>query len=241
MYKTVRQAYVDILTELVKEESPTLYLEDFLYYYNKAINEYLKLRYELFEMTQQLTDDLRFWKKKYETASLVIPIDEIGAQTGFDYRHLLNCIITFKLKRPVRGCTTDSNGMVVKRAQRLSSNIKAGIVDNVYLEPSIRRPYFDIINNTIEIYIGNINTNSIEISNIQIEYLTNPKEVNLTEEEVESEIDTSEVLEFTNDVGDEINKIALKLILERGSNPRLQSNVAVNQSVNDISVKGGGK
>jgi hypothetical protein len=29
-------------------------------------------------------------------------------------------------------------------------------------------------------------------------------------------------------------KVALKLILERGSNPRLQSNMAVNQSISDI-------
>jgi hypothetical protein len=27
---TARQAYIDILTELVKEEAPTLYLEDYL-------------------------------------------------------------------------------------------------------------------------------------------------------------------------------------------------------------------
>jgi hypothetical protein len=32
----------------------------------------------------------------------------------------------------------------------------------------------------------------------------------------------------------------LKLILERGSNPRLQSNMAVNQSISDVSgLKGG--
>jgi hypothetical protein len=37
------------LTELVKEEAPTLYLEDYLYYFNKAISEYMKTRYEVFE------------------------------------------------------------------------------------------------------------------------------------------------------------------------------------------------
>jgi hypothetical protein len=41
--------------------------------------------------------------------------------------------------------------------------------------------------------------------------------------------------------GEEIIKVALKLILERGSNPRLQSNMAVNQSISDVStgLKGG--
>jgi hypothetical protein len=38
----------------------------------------------------------------------------------------------------------------------------------------------------------------------------------------------------SKEVGEEIIKVALKLILERGSNPRLQSNMAVNQSISDI-------
>jgi hypothetical protein len=55
----------------------------------------------------------------------------------------------------------------------------------------------------------------------------------------ESDADTSQVLEFSKEV-EEIIKVALKLILERGSNPRLQSNMAVNQS-SDVStgLKGG--
>jgi hypothetical protein len=47
---------------------------------------------------------------------------------------------------------------------------------------------------------------------------------------------TSQVLEFSKEVGEEIIKVALKLILERGSNPRLQSNMAVNQSISDVST-----
>jgi hypothetical protein len=98
MYSTSRQAYIDILTELLKEEAPTLYLEDFLYYYNKAISEYMKTRYELFEVTQQLSDDLRSWKKDFNTSGLIVPIDSIyetheGKKIDL-YRHLLGCIIS---------------------------------------------------------------------------------------------------------------------------------------------------
>ncbi|MCK5788592.1 MAG: hypothetical protein KAH32_06315, partial [Chlamydiia bacterium] len=67
---TILSQYLAVLTELVKEESPTLYVEDFLYYYNKAISEYMKLRYEKFGITQQVTDDLRAWIVTYETDSL---------------------------------------------------------------------------------------------------------------------------------------------------------------------------
>jgi hypothetical protein len=91
--KTARQVYIDILVELNKEEAPTLYLEDYLYYYNKAISEYMKARYEMFEVNQQLSDDMRCWKKKFETTSLVTPIDSIGDDDEHSYRHLLSCIV----------------------------------------------------------------------------------------------------------------------------------------------------
>jgi hypothetical protein len=64
------------LTELVKEEAPTLYLEDYLYYFNKAISEYMKTRYEVFETNQQLADDMRSWKKSFQ-ASSETPISSI--------------------------------------------------------------------------------------------------------------------------------------------------------------------
>jgi hypothetical protein len=70
MQLTARQAYIDILTELVKE-APTLYLEDYLYYFNKAISEYMG--YEVFETNQQLADDMRSWKKSFQASSLETP------------------------------------------------------------------------------------------------------------------------------------------------------------------------
>jgi hypothetical protein len=80
----------------------------------------------------------------------------------------------------------------------------------------------------------------VKISTITIEYLSQPILVDLQEDEIESDADTSQVLEFSKEVGEEIIKVALKL-LERGSNPRLQSNMAVNQSISDVStgLKGG--
>ena len=245
MYGTARQAYIDILTELLKEEAPTLYLEDFLYYYNKAISEYMKSRYELFEITQQLSDDLRTWKKEFTSNSLIIPIDSIyetqETQKINLYRHLLGCIISASITRPISKC--DQRAGTTKRYKviRMSSEIKSGILDNVYLEPQFYRPYFEIIGNNIKINIGESNLKSVEISNITIEYLKQPAYVDLTEVQVEEEDDTSQVLEFSKDVGEEITKVAMKLILERGSSQRTQSHVAVNQAISDVStgMKGG--
>ena len=238
MYKTAREVYIDVLTEMLKEEAPTVYLEDFNYYFNKAVSEYLKLRYELFEATQQLTDDLRFWKEEYPATALEIPIDDIGLPDGKDYRHLTSCVFNVTLTRPVTNCEQQALTTKTYRAVRMSSSVKAGLHNNVYLEPTFYRPYFDIINNKIRIFTGSSLPSWVKISNIVVEYLRHPAIVDLTEAQVANDPDTSQVMEFTSDVGDEIVKILMKLLLERGMNPRLQTQIPVNQSINDPAIRG---
>jgi hypothetical protein len=247
MYGTARQAYVDILTELVKEESPTLYLEDYLYYYNKAISEYMKSRYELFEVNQQLTDDMRTWKTEYVSVDgvLEIDLDTIGKDSGHDYRHILNCLVSTTLTRPDPRCIKQkANEATRYKATRMSSDVKAGIEGNEYLQPEYFRPYYEILGSKLRIVVGSL-PKSAKISIIRVEYLKQPTYVDLTEEQIapiegpytaSEDVDDSQVLEFPKDVGEEILKVALKLILERGSNPRLQSNVAVNQSITDMTT-----
>ena len=230
---TIRQAYIDILTETNKEASPVLYLEDFLYFYNKAVSEYMKLRYEKFELTQQLTDDLRAWKTEYSVESDKVSIADIP-----DYRHLLNCILQIELYRPDVACNIVAGEDSLFKATRMTSNIKAGLLDNVYLAPKFYRPYFDIIGDSINIYMGKIPANKLKKSIIHIEYLRQPAKIDLTAEQLKEDEDTSQVFEFSTDVAEEITKRALMLILERGSDPRLQTHSAVNKSVNDISLGG---
>jgi len=234
-YGTTREAYIDILTELVKEESPTLYVEDFLYYFNKAISEYMKVRYELYEITQQLTDDLRFWKKEHNADSNIIHTSSFSPA----YRHLLSCIIGVKLIKPVRQCNQEVGEVKQYKAIRLSSEVKAAILDDAYLSIQPYRPYFDMMENTIRLFTGEYDVEMIKVVTIVIEFLRPPKNVILTAAQIKAEEDTSEQLEFTRDVGEEINKIALKLILERSSDTRLQTHMGVNQAITDPTIRGG--
>jgi len=226
---------MDGLTELVKEESPTLYVEDFLYYYNKAVSEYMKARYELFEITQQITDDLRFWKTEHVvTEEGPIDTDNFAPH----YRHILSCVLNIKVVKPIFKCSQIPNTVEGYKCKRLTSDVKADIKNNEYLKPTFFRPYFDILNKSIIISAGDLSDNSIELSNITIEYLRQPGRYTLTAVEIENEdSDTSELLEFTRDVGDEIMKIMLKLVLERGSDQRLQTHIGVNQTINDPSIQ----
>lgn len=235
-YSTIKVAYMDVLTELLKEESPTLYVEDFLYYYNKAVSEYVKTRYEIFEITQQLTDDLRFFKKEYIHQGVDGTIIDINDIKPF-YRHLLSCVVDIKITRPVVKCNQLPKTTKGYKCKRLTSDVKSAILDNIYLAPTFFRPYFDILDNKIFISVGDITDNSIILSSITIEYLKQPKRYTLTAAQIASNTDTSGVLEYSNDIGEEITKTALKFILERGSDQRLQTHIGVNKSINDPSIQ----
>jgi hypothetical protein len=47
---------------LHKENAPNILLEDFNYLVNKAIYQYINKRYNIYDINQQTTDDLRVLK-----------------------------------------------------------------------------------------------------------------------------------------------------------------------------------
>ena len=59
---TVLEFYEHVLTELNKVEAPSLLLEDFNYFANKAVQQYTNKVYNRYDINQQSTDDLKFLK-----------------------------------------------------------------------------------------------------------------------------------------------------------------------------------
>ena len=57
-----KQIFQHALVELNKREAPSLLLEDYNYFINKAISQYVNKMYNLYEINQQKTDDLRVLK-----------------------------------------------------------------------------------------------------------------------------------------------------------------------------------
>jgi len=96
--------YEAVLIELHKENAPNILLEDFNYFANKSINQYINKRYNIYDINQQTTDDLRVLKA---TAILTPnPVDDyndlsLAANATYevilpqDYLHLLNCICIY--------------------------------------------------------------------------------------------------------------------------------------------------
>lgn len=59
---TARQVFESTLIELSKTQAPALKLYEFNYLFNKAINQYINKVYNVYDINQQTTDDLRVLK-----------------------------------------------------------------------------------------------------------------------------------------------------------------------------------
>lgn len=94
---TARQVFEATLIELSKIQAPSLKLYEFNYLFNKAINQYINKVYNVYDINQQTTDDLRVLKStcfltphKVELAGRKeglqkdSAIQNIGATTGND-------------------------------------------------------------------------------------------------------------------------------------------------------------
>lgn len=256
---TNRQVYEYVLMELNKVRASSLHLEDFLYIANKGVQEYINERYNLYQTTQQLTDDLQALNSTVNGTVAVINnspvISYVGSYIGNkpvitgtkynssfmqtvlpdNYLHLLNCMVDVSTKIPYKcnppGTTFNTN------AKRLTNDIGAGIHNNAYLKPSYRTPYFSIVDDystsenqgAIQIYYGDIS--KFTLSAFSIDFLKQPQQILLSVTERDAIVDTSTTMEFPEYVCNEIIKRITKLVLENQSNPRLQTHTPVNQTI----------
>jgi len=299
---TSRQVFDFALIELNKIQAPSLLLEDYNYFINKAANQYINKVYNLYDINQQKSDDLRVLKSTAILTPGVLP-NTYGASALFskiyeldlpdDYLHILNCVVEYDVKKTFK--CYDSGDKVHFGAKRLTADMFSQIINNYYMRPSYKNPYFYINNVNVtndfptldttstkrvdyspevemgensEPFINNTNTdytysessdgNSIErapnlrygnkskvrleirygkdnatfeLSKVYIDYLKVPQFIRLTQEQVDTVEDTSQVLEFPDYVCQEIVNELVKLLMENASDPRLQTNVPINQSI----------
>lgn len=147
-----------VLTELSKVNAPSILLHEFNYYFNKAINQYINKRYNIYDVSQQTTDDLRVLKSEAR-----IPVTDANKEKDpifgatysvnfpSDYIHLLNCICIYNLKKTNR--CYDKGTKIPFAAKRLTGDSWSTIMNDYYNRPLPERPYY---------YIHNVNS-SIEL------------------------------------------------------------------------------
>ena len=256
---TIRDAYQNLLIELNKVQAPSLLLDDFIYMFNKGVQQYVNKRYNLFETKQQLTDDLRVLTK---TVKIIPTLDKSGAVFGQsykcelpdDYLHILNCICEF----PDFNDKCNRGGKIQQGANKLDTTQWAHIINNYYMRPSMKRPYYYIINieepskdptftdgnrkkitvNGQEQRYGNstkpimqIKCGDAKLDAVYVDYLRAPQYLSIQQEQLDDMVDNTQVIEFPDYVIYEIINEIVNIVMENGSNPRVQTHAAVSQSI----------
>lgn len=311
---TARELYEYALIELNKLEAPSLLLEDYNYFINKAVQQYINLIYAKFEIDQQSTDDLRVLK-----ATTALTPQKLSSATSMpswvsdglfgvsyyvdlpaDYLHLLNCIVEYKVTKANFKCY-NKNELVPFAARRLSTDMYTQILNNAYLRPMYKRPYYYIsnvntsngaysdstgltpTNNQMDSHILQYNNGSTDLGSVgtpghnyasdayapsnlvdaentagdrlanpsmvrlelrfgnddsvfvpnkvYIDYLKAPMYIRLTQEQINSTLDYSQTLEFPDYVCFEIVNIFTRLLMENAGDPRLQTNIPINNTI----------
>lgn len=70
-----------------------------------------------------------------------------------------------------------------------------------------------------------------ELRNISVDYLKTPQQLELTQDQLDSVEDTSQILEWPDYMCYEIINELAPLILENSGDPRLQTNTVINQTI----------
>lgn len=256
---TVRQVYESVLIELRKLHAPSLKLFEFNYYLLKAINQYVNKVYNVYDINQQTSDDLRVLTVPAE----LIPLNNVVIFPK-DYLHLLSCICVFENPSP---CVNKKDLKV--KATRLTADSMGMVMENYYNRPSIKKPYYYIRNESQEfkeyaqtdiqqsedslslINLSAINKTSGErygnasvvrceiifgdkeetLKSVKIEYVRSPKHVELTQDQLNKTEDYSQTMEFPDYVNQEIINELVNLVLEQQSNPRLTTNIQMTNTI----------
>ena len=152
---TSKQVYEATAIELSKVQAQSLKLYEFNYFFNQAIRQFVNKVYNIYDINQQTTDDLRVLKA---TATLLPKamvttnnpaLDYLRQGTYFvempaDYLHLLNCVCLFNVNK-AKDCWNQGDVMVVG-ATKMTADSWSSIVDDVYNRPTKKRPYYYIHN-----------------------------------------------------------------------------------------------
>ena len=182
------------LIELNKVQAPSLLLEDYNYFINKAVNQYVNKVYNMYDVNQQKSDDVRVLKSTAvlvpelqtsydalngsDTVEIPEPLPAKHKSPLFkttyevdlpdDYLHILNCVVEYEVDKNYK--CYDKGDRIHFGATRLTSDMFAQIINNYYMRPSYKQPYFYINNVTTKNdYKTTDNQDSIEFNGDNVE------------------------------------------------------------------------
>lgn len=238
---TIKECFRACLIELNKVQAPALLLDDFVYLFNKSVQKYENKKYNLFEVNQQLTDDLRVLMKTEKLPVIHTDKNENVFGNSWtcelpeDYFHILNCICEFNPSFNRKGCKS-SKTVIQQGANKLDTSQWSSIINNYYMQPSEKRPYYYISNIDEPTNVDVVNTpqdkqdskrygnykkpimqikcGQAQLNCVYIDYLRAPKYIKLEQADLDSDLDKTQILEFPDYVIYEIINEFVQTVLE---------------------------
>ncbi len=279
---SVREIYDYIQVELNKAKAPSITLEDFLYFLNKAVNNYCNIKYNTYNINQQFTDDLKELVRTYSISEPKIkdgndvvmqnnsitptPVEEIPeASSGKDidyavvtiklpddYYHLLGCSIKYKkTEKPSTSKRCPYNSIKTNtpyKVRRVTTDSLTTTLNNYYYKPKLNSPYF-ILNNetftessgskvstTVEIHVGKI-PEIYTVDKVSMVYFVNPKKLSMSEDDLYTDEDNTEKMQFSRYICYEIINILIGLIMINSGNPLVSSVTSFNKTISPINIQ----
>jgi len=249
---TVRNVYEAVLTELNKKSAPSFSREEFEYFLNKIALFIANEGYQFYAMNGRFSDDYRFLKANelFDDPNkdlTVIPKpdgqDEYSFAVTNRYFHMLSCEVFLQGQTP-------AGDPVIKRfqAKRLTDDAEGSAVDNEFLKPKYNVPYYDVNNSlnsgageqdlaTIVIKLGVI-PNGISINSIEIEYLTLPETIAVTDDDIYGTgVDNSQELEFPETLRNKYIGGVTEALLEYANNPRIKTLPPISEDIPPVPVE----
>ena len=138
------------------------------------------------------------------------------------------------------------NKINIAQADRTSKDTDAFIDIKNQILPRFRKERDGLLDDTVERSAGNRYGNAskvrleirygkdnsvFQLVAIKIDYIKAPQHIRLTQEQIDLTEDTSQILEFPDYVCQEIINELTHIIMENGTDPRLQTHPVVSQSI----------
>lgn len=259
---TLKEVYEAMLIELNKNFGSTdLLLEDFNYFVNKGILQYVQKRYNVSETNRQVLDDLKNIIVPGELSKAELTSTKNKGWYFFkgelpdDYLHLMSCDVEFVVRADFE-CFKENHVEVVE-VFPLTTSVEKKARSNFWFKPSFKKPYYRVtgdrstydtstpkgILSKLEVTFGDspylldehnqliIPDAKVELEKVYYEYLKVPDKMTLTYEELDEISDSSQLMEFSEDVCGEIIKETIKLVALKTGNPLIQNYDQINMSV----------
>lgn len=206
--------YNGVLAELNKEYNASFETWDYVFFLNKAVYEWVKLKYKEYETTQKRTDDLQVITNR----NTLLQLDKLRATLPSNYLFLLG------VRAEVKGKTKCEDAGIVKECYKMTSDRKGYELSNYYGQ---LKNWYEITKDAIYL----IPEKNTTIDNIYIEYIEKPDAQNIDIDNPSSTQNNLIPLLQKEYIAIEIIKLTASMFLESIEQQRTQGHIQLNNQL----------